>query len=221
MEEEREKAFRVRKCRTAPLYGECRPGLSLMIAGDIALAGSDEAAEFLAGELEERYSPPFCSGMFRQRERKSADRLVRELADGEPGTPLPPAFRKLGIRAAVPAGDGGILAALWDLSRQGGCGFDADLRRFPLSQETVEISELLDLNPYRLDAGGALVLAVECAAELADRLSGEGIPSAVIGWTVRGKGCRIRSGETVSYLDFPAEDEIIKIRNRKEGGIAR
>jgi hydrogenase expression/formation protein HypE len=246
MENREEKTFRVRKCTPARLYGECRPGLTLVIAGDIALAGSDEAAEFLAGQLAERYSPPFCSGMFGQREKRGADRLIRELTARQPENrknspedaaaakksaegsaackrlsgemlfPLPPAFRKMGVRAAVPAGDGGILAALWDLSRQGGCGFAADLRRFPLSQETVEICELLDLNPYRLDAGGALILAAECAAELISGLLAAGIPSAEIGWTVRGKGCRIRSGETLSWLDFPAEDEIRKIRNRKE-----
>lgn len=209
----REKTFRVRQCAEAPFFGEIREDLSLVIAGDIALAGSDEAAEAIKDILAERFSRSFYAGMKNQRKRLGADRFIREMTED------PAMMRKYGICAAVPAGDGGIFAALWDLAKKGGCGFKIDLRKIPLSQETIEICEILDLNPYRLDSGGAVILAAENAERLVSGFAAEGIPASVVGWICAGKACRIYSGETETFLDFPSADETIKIRE-KRGGLA-
>ena len=48
---------------------------------------------------------------------------------------------------AIPVGEGGFYAAFWSLAEELGCGFEIDQLRIPIRQETVEISEVLGINP--------------------------------------------------------------------------
>ena len=52
-----------------------------------------------------------------------------------------------------PMGEGGIFTALWRLAEEAGAGLEADLRKIPIRQETVEICEYFDLNPYNALSG--------------------------------------------------------------------
>ena len=54
-----------------------------------------------------------------------------------------------------------------------------------MAQETIEICELFDLNPYRLSSGECLLMAVENGGDAVKLLSEAGIPSAVIGKSKR------------------------------------
>ena len=40
-----------------------------------------------------------------------------------------------------------------------GVGLEIDLKKIPIRQETIEICEFFDLNPYKLLSGGSLLLA--------------------------------------------------------------
>lgn len=46
--------------------------------------------------------------------------------------------------------EGGILAALWNISGAYEQGISFSLLKIPVSQEIIEVCELFDLNPYRL-----------------------------------------------------------------------
>ncbi len=45
---------------------------------------------------------------------------------------------------------GGVFAALWELAEKAGVGLEIDLKKLPIRQETVEICEILGINPYEL-----------------------------------------------------------------------
>ncbi len=55
--------------------------------------------------------------------------------------------------------EGGIFGALWEMAESSGIGLEIDLKKIPLKQETVEICELFDINPYGLIASGAMLMA--------------------------------------------------------------
>lgn len=113
------------------------------------------------------------------------------------------------------AGDGGVLAALWELSGVHGVGLDIDLRSIPLRQITVELCERLELNPYRLQSDGVLLLAADRGGEAARALWAAGIPAAVIGFIPRGTDRRIRHGaEEAGYLERPQPDELQRLEER-------
>ena len=93
--------------------------------------------------------------------------------------------------------------------------FDAcgagELRKIPVAQETIEICELFDLNPYRLASGECLLMAVENGGDAVRILSEAGIPSAVIGKVEKGIARKMTGIGTTGFLERPAQDEIYKI----------
>lgn len=118
--------------------------------------------------------------------------------------------------AMLPAGEGGIFAALWDLAEHAGVGLEVDLKKLPIRQETVEICELLGLNPYQLASMGSLVISVSDGNELVMRLADAGIPAALVGKVTSERARVIRNGEEIRYLDLPQADEIYRLTEKRE-----
>lgn len=118
-----------------------------------------------------------------------------------------------GIRVMHDASEGGILAALWELSESSGVGLTIDLRKIPIRQETVEVCEFCEVNPYTLASSGCLILAADHGESLVRRLGEEGIPAATIGQITDSRDRLICNAEERRYLDKPAQDEIYNVRN--------
>ena len=66
---------------------------------------------------------------------------------------------KSGVAAMHDLSEGGVFGALWELGQCSGVGLEIDLKKIPIRQETIEICEFFDLNPYKLLSGGSLLLA--------------------------------------------------------------
>lgn len=116
-----------------------------------------------------------------------------------------------GADALCAAAEGGIFHALWTLAQRAGVGLDIDLKRIPIRQETVEICNTLDLNPYELLANGSLLCLSARGEELVRIFLARGIPAAVIGIAVPGNDRVVRSGDEIRFLEPAREDEIFKI----------
>ena len=82
--------------------------------------------------------------------------------------------------------EGGILAALWNLSGAYEQGISFSLLKIPVSQEIIEVCELFDLNPYRLRSGQCVLMVSDHGWDLAERLWEMGAEAAVIGKVERG-----------------------------------
>ena len=81
---------------------------------------------------------------------------------------------------------GGIEAALWELAEEAKVGLRADLRAIPIRQETVEVFNTLDLDPYILDSFGSWLIFAENGAEVLAQLQEQGdTEAAVIGYTTK------------------------------------
>ena len=114
---------------------------------------------------------------------------------------LPAACEALPERClAFPVGEAGILRALWDLSAQLQTGLDVDLRTFPIRQETIEICEYLDRDPYHLDGRGAALLVCRAPYQILAHFDRMDLPSAVIGTVTDGNDKIVRSAGRISYL---------------------
>ena len=103
----------------------------------------------------------------------------------------------------MPAGNGGIMALLWDLCEAFDTGLRVGLREIPVAQETIEICEYLDLDPYRIDAAGAALILTDRPYLLCCLLADEKIPAAVIGRTAAGRDKLIINDGRVSFLNRP------------------
>lgn len=123
---------------------------------------------------------------------------------------------KSGVYAMHDIRNGGIFGALWELSRKIGVGLNIDLKKIPVRQETIEVCEFYDLNPYEFLSGGALLMVTENGDALVEALMQEGISAAVIGMTTGGNDKIIRNQDETRYLEPTVPDEIWKIDFVKE-----
>lgn len=181
--------------------GFMKPGQDLVMAGFTGFAGTCRIGECKREELLKRFPPIFLECLEQAQGHSASLWMEREL------------LRKdCSVTAHEYAGEGGVLAALWNLSGIYHAGISVDLKALPMRQITVEICELYGLNPYRLFCGGSVLMAADRGGQAVRRLRSEGIPAAVIGWVEKGIARQIRHGEEASgYLERPQPDELFKI----------
>ena len=66
-----------------------------------------------------------------------------------------------GVSAMHDITEGGVFGALWEMGSGSGVGLDIDLKAIPIRQETVEVCEVLGLNPYILMSSGSMMIAAK------------------------------------------------------------
>lgn len=118
---------------------------------------------------------------------------------------------KSGVYTMHDMRNGGVFGSLWELSKSMGVGLSVDLKKIPVKQETIEICEFFDLNPYELLSGGSLLIVAEKGEELVRMLEEQGISSAVIGQTTDSNDKIILNEEETRFLEPAKPDEILKV----------
>lgn len=96
--------------------------------------------------------------------------------------------------------DMGIFGGLWDFSEITGNGLKIYLDKINIRQETIEIFELLDINPYTYPSGGSWLIRSDRAYELSDALNQAGIKASVIGSETNTKDRIIVNQDEIRYL---------------------
>jgi hydrogenase maturation factor len=115
---------------------------------------------------------------------------------------------------------GGIFGALWEFAGKLQCGFEVDLKKIPIRQETIEICEYFDLNPYQLYGQGAILAVVpekdgeRSCAEGRDLLRRAGFQR--IGRLSTGRAKIIRNGEEIRYLENEQQDALNLLAEREQ-----
>ena len=143
--------------------------------------------------LAERVAPGFLNKLEDMRDEIFSDRAM-EIAG------------RNGVSAMHPIGEGGILAALWDMAEGAGIGLSVEMKKMTVRQETIEVCEVFHLNPYQLTSTGAVLMVTPKGEELKERLKREGIPAEIIGHTTEGNERIIWGGGEKRFLDRPAPD---------------
>ena len=118
---------------------------------------------------------------------------------------------KSGVRAMHDVTEGGVFGALWELAEASGVGLEIDLKKIPIRQETVEICEFFDLNPYQLVSGGSLLMAAADGNAVVHQLKQKGIPAVVVGKATPGNDRVLLNDEERRFLEPPKADEIHRL----------
>lgn len=180
--------------------GVMLPGQDLVVAGRIAQSGASEAAQYFQKELRERFSDLFL------------EKAVQVVS-------IPPKtdeiWKKAGAEAILEAGEGGIFSCLWELSGLFQKGFTIELQQIPVRQDTIELCEVMGLNPYRLESRECIVFTTKNGNDAVRFLGRHGIEAAWIGKVEKGIRCRIINDGIEGFLERPREDELIKARAYK------
>ncbi len=106
--------------------------------------------------------------------------------------------------------EGGIFAELWRMAEDYGIGLTVYLKKIPVKQETIEICEVFDVNPYQLLSGGCVLLTADNGGLLVNSLAEVDIEAAVIGSITDSNDRIILNGDGVRFVNRPQPDEIYK-----------
>lgn len=107
--------------------------------------------------------------------------------------------------------EGGIFGALWELAEASGVGLEIDLKKIPVKQETIEVCEFFNINPYELISSGCMLMASPDGNMLVRELEKEEIHAVVIGKAVKGNDRILVNEEEKRFLEPPKTDELYKV----------
>ena len=177
-------------------------GLDIVMTKTCGLGGTALLAGHFTDKLATRYPRRFIE--------RAAEFLI-ETEQNEEGY-LAATDGAVYVHAAA---EGGVFGALWELAEFAQCGLEIDLPSIPILQETVEICEYFDVNPYQLRTEGVFLILTEHGNRLCEALEEKGIPAAVIGKTVPGLDRAMRNGEEVRYLEPNRVEEYERVMAAK------
>ena len=191
----------------AEITGCLQPGDELAVVCPVGLKGTSIIAEQKKERLAEQFSAGFiynCRTLFR-------DYGAGETVSVKDSTVWKMA-QEAGASSLYAMKEGGFLSALWKMAEASQVGLTVDFRKVPIRQETIEVCEIFDINPYRLESEGSVLLGIRGGQELVQKLRQEGYMSEIIGQTNDGNDRLLYSGSGVRYLERPGEDELYKIK---------
>ena len=190
---------KVRKDRMLNAAG-ARPGHEIIMTKYAGLAGTAELAKEKEDELTTRYPLSFI--------REAQDLLTMYSVTREAEV-----AREFDVAAMHDISECGLFGALWELAAASKVGLEIELSKVPIRQQTVEVCEFYDLNPYMLRSGGSLLIVAERGSDIVDALHNDGIEAAVIGRIREDNDKIVIYGEDreTRFLEPPRRDEIYKI----------
>ena len=85
-------------------------------------------------------------------------------------------------------------------------GIQVELKKIPVRQETIEVCEFIDCNPYLIASDGVLLAGTHEGARLVEAYRLAGIPAAVIGTVTGGNDRVVINGAEKRFLVPPGTD---------------
>ncbi len=188
-------------------------GKDLVMAGYMAFSG---AAAF--AQQESDYLARWLPRTFLEETKARYEKLARSIAS------LPrrlPALEGADEAVCFALGQGGLFNGLWELARTWQTGFVVELRAIPVRQETIEICERLEINPYYLCSENSFLISARHGERLCRVLREQGWPAAVIGTLNSGKKKELLCDGRTGCLNRPQEDEGERFRRERDAHMNR
>jgi len=117
---------------------------------------------------------------------------------------------KYNVYAMHDVTEGGIYGALWEIASKANLGFFVEQDNIPLRQETIEICEYYDLNPYKLIGSGSMLIVTDQSELIINELEENGIKGTVIGKLTKGNHKQMLFDEVIRSVEPPKSDELYK-----------
>lgn len=179
---------------------QIKPGMDILVTKWIALEGTAILAAAQEAELQKRFAQSFID---RAKEFSGCLSILPEAAVAV----------QSGAAALHDISEGGIYGALWEMGQCSGVGLTIDLKKIPVRQETIEICEYFDLNPYKLLSGGSLLAAAADGNGVVRKLEQAGISAVIIGKATDRNDRVLVNGEECRYLETAQTDELWKMKH--------
>lgn len=174
------------------------PGNDCVLTSHIGLSGTSIIARTKEQELLEKFPSKMIY------DSRNFHRLLSTIHEAAPAI-------KSGVTAMYALSEGGIFSGLWKMAESSGVGLEINLRHIPIKQETIEICNVYDLNPYLLHSLGCTLMTTSDGNKLVMDLAKEGIEATIIGKITDSNDRVLINGDIRRFLDLPKQDELFKI----------
>lgn len=190
----------VGKAKTGKLVSTAgaKAGDDIIVSKWIGLEGTSIIAKEKEAELMTRYPAHLVEAA------KGFDQYLSVLPEAATAV-------KSGVSAMHDVTEGGIFGALWEMAEASGVGLEIDLKKIPVKQETIEVCEFFNINPYELISSGCMLMAAPDGNMLVRELEKEGIHATVVGKAVKGNDRVLVNDEERRFLEPPKTDELYKV----------
>ncbi len=171
----------------------------IVMAGNTGISGTGMIAREHFEDLTKRYRRDFierAADLF----KKASDIKIFEILDKE------------GISKRHDVSEGGVFGALWELLEREKSGATIDIRKIPILQETIEVTEFFDINPYTLRGDGAVLFLTDSPENITEKLMEAGIASEVIGMLSENNDRILVNEDEERFLEPNRIDDYYKIK---------
>ena len=174
---------------------EVQVGDELVYAGYPGILGTNRLLSEKREELEAFFSTTFLKKAQFPKEALAIAQVLQIIREEE-------LCERCNIRYVHDVSEGGIYKALWQTGEWMHKGFLVESSKIAIRQETVEICERFDQNPYMLDGTGSVLFVCERGRLLVKKLLEHGIAVGVIGRVTEGKERLVRfAGSEIRKLE--------------------
>lgn len=150
-----------------PRKKEIKPGYNIVMTKYAGLLGTDIILKQRYDALRERFANSYLAGAVMGEEAYSVT-AEAEIAEEY-------------VCYMHDVSHGGIYGALWQLGKWLNRGFEIDHSKINIRQETIELCEYLNVNPYLLEGTGSMLMIAEDGTDVVKKLMEHNIPATVIG----------------------------------------
>ena len=164
--------------------------------------GTSLIAEKKEKSLRERF-PVFLIRSAKEFAKEGFENRAAEIFQGKE--------EESGILAIHPLSEGGVFKGLWELGEEAGTGFGVELKKVPVKQETIEICNYVDINPYELLSNGAELILCKDPAAVEQELENHGVNAALIGRTHPEKKRVIYYDDEERFIEPRRGDSILEL----------
>ena len=167
-----------------------KPGYDIVMTKAAGLEGTALLAEEHEDEFLQRFTPLYIN---------NAKAFIGDLSIVKEAA----VAGKYGVAAMHDMSEGGVFGALWELGEAGNCGLRVDLRKINIRQETIELTNHLNINPYLMASSGSLLMVTNDGLGLVSKLEEEGIDAYIIGKITEDNDRIIINEDEKRYLEPP------------------
>ena len=179
------------------------PGMDVVMVGSIGIGATLSLAKKYESVLRDKFSSSFVDGIFGLEKVSSTDKyleMAQEFLDSAEEKAL-----------VYEIGSEGTFAGLYETSKFMGKGIEVEIPDIPVWQEVVETAEVFDVNPYKADGTGALIIVCNRGADMVKCFLDEGILASVIGKVTDNNDKVARNGDEVRYLEPTRVEELANL----------
>ena len=167
-----------------------KPGQDIVMTKAAALEGT----AILAMEQEEELLTRFTSLYIDNSKAFIDDISIVKEAENAAGC---------SVAAMHDMSSGGVFGALWELGEAANCGLEVDLKKINMRQETIELTNHFNINPYLMPSAGSLLMVTSDGLGLVSELKKGGIDAYVIGKIIEGNDRVIINEDEKRFLEPP------------------